>query len=93
MTGGAGSDTFIFEGKFSFGGADGHDVITDFDANGGGANQDYLNVIGEVTDIYRDGKNTVIEVDHDLTLTLLNVKRSDISEADFIGAAQRLNNA
>jgi Ca2+-binding RTX toxin-like protein len=84
LTGGAGSDVFIFEGAMSWGGPDGHDVVTDFDANGGGANQDYLSVSGEVTDIYKDGKNTVIEVDNELTLVLLNVKRSNISEDDFL---------
>jgi len=83
MTGGSGADVFMFQGKMSWSGPDGHDVIKDFDAHGKG--QDQLAINGEVTDLYRDGKNTVIEVDNDLTLTLLHVKPSEITAADFLG--------
>lgn len=85
VTGGAGSDTFMFEGKMSFGGPDGHDVITDFDANGGGDQQDYLLLLdGGITDIRKDGKNTIIEIDEDYSITLLNVKPKEITVDDFV---------
>lgn len=85
LTGGEGADTFLFEGKMTWGGPDGHDVIRDFDAHGGGQNQDQLAINGEITDMYRDGKHTIIEVDNDLTLTLLHIKPSEITNADFLG--------
>lgn len=83
LTGGEGSDLFMFEGKMSGGGPDGHDIIRAFDR--AWRWQDHLSINGEMTDMYRDGKNTVIEVDNDITLTLLHIKPSEITDADFLG--------
>lgn len=77
--GGSGSDTFYFETKSSNYAGDGHDIITDF--------KDGEDLIGNaydfVLDIHKDGKNTVIEFEGGGTFTLLNVKASSITEADF----------
>ena len=42
MTGGSGSDYFWFDDKNTTSPGDGHAIVTDFDANGGGVNQDYI---------------------------------------------------
>lgn len=85
LTGGGGSDSFVF--KFDLVANVGdhkpeHDVITDFDAKGGGAEQDYL-ACWEPTSIKQSGNDTILKFEDGSTLTLLDVKRSDISESDF----------
>lgn len=78
LTGGAGSDTFVFRS------GDGRDVVTDFDATGGMGRQDYIDlIVGTEYEIKRDGRNTVIHLDDGATLTLLDVKASKVTEADF----------
>ena len=78
LTGGHGSDVFVFHKN------DGHDTITDFDADGGSRHQDYIGV-DSMTDftIHKSGQDTVIDFDDGHTVTLLNVQRSHISDADF----------
>jgi Ca2+-binding RTX toxin-like protein len=77
LTGGGGSDLFIFV-------AGGDDVITDFDATGGGDGQDYIGVESiDGLKIRDHGDDVVIHFDNGDSLTLLDVKRSAVSEADF----------
>lgn len=82
MTGGDGSDVFFFHLGDSQ--KKEHDVITDFDANGFLIDgQDYLGC-DMPSDIHKDGRNTVLEFSDGSTLTLLNVKPSEITSEDFI---------
>lgn len=77
LTGGAGSDTFaFFEG-------DGSDVVTDFDAVGGGQKQDYIGVATK-DGLFVTGKgdDTIVEFDG-VRITLLDVKATDVTLADF----------
>ncbi|MDB5554429.1 MAG: hemolysin expression modulating protein [Rhizobium sp.] len=74
MTGGAGSDSFHFSS------GNGNDVITDFDAKGGGGKQDHLSLFdGDDFTIKKSGNNTVLDFGDGETLTLLGVKRADFS--------------
>lgn len=82
MSGGDGSDVFWFDSGADSVYNDGHDIITDFDANGGGSAQDYL-VWDDVVDIRKSGKNTIVEYGDGDTVTLLDVKRSEINADDF----------
>jgi Ca2+-binding RTX toxin-like protein len=80
MTGGSGSDHFFFllddEG--------GKDVVTDFDAKGGGDNQDYIAAqFDDVLSIKQVGDDVVLNFGDGNTLTLLDTDKSNISEADF----------
>ncbi|CAN7419259.1 calcium-binding protein [Rhizobium sp. LjRoot254] len=77
MTGGEGSDVFRFLHN------DGRDVITDFDANGGTGNQDFIKTMLEF-EIRKSGINTVIDFGEGNMVTLLNVKLSDVDISDFI---------
>jgi Ca2+-binding RTX toxin-like protein len=78
LTGGGGSDLFVFHSR------DGNDTITDFDADGGGKQQDYLGVdsMNDLS-IHKSGSDTVIEFDDGHTVTLQDVQRSHVSDADF----------
>lgn len=76
LTGGAASDTFYF-----FKG-DGHDVITDFDADSLDGQQDYLTCAAPVS-IEKSGQNTVLTFEGGDTVTLLGVKPAEITDADF----------
>jgi hypothetical protein len=82
ITGGGGSDVFLFQSGTGTTFNDGRDIITDFDANGGGSDQDYL-FWDDVVDIRKSGKNTVVEYGDGDTVTLLDVKRSQIDVDDF----------
>ena len=77
LTGGKGSDNFYFyEG-------DGHDVITDFDAKGGGKKQDYLGIEPSHTFEQTHTRNgLLLEFESGDTLLLLGVKKLD--EGDFL---------
>jgi hypothetical protein len=78
LTGDNGHDIFLF-GKDR-----GADVITDFDAKALGG-QDHISVIGDdAYEIYASNGNTVIDFGDGDTLTLLGVKRSQITGADFL---------
>lgn len=80
MTGGGGSDHFFFlhENK------GGRDVITDFDAKGGGVNQDYIAAdFDDVLSIKQVGDDVVIDFGFGDRLTLLDTKKGDINAADF----------
>lgn len=77
LVGGAGSDLFIFTDG-------GDDTVADFDANGGGDAQDYIGVDSmNGFRIRDDGDDVVIKFDNGDTLTLLDVKRNEITDADF----------
>lgn len=81
MTGGSGADHFYFLINDEPGGKD---VITDFDAKGGGGNQDYIGAdFEDVVSIKQHGQDVVIDFGGGDTLTLLDVKKAHISEADF----------
>lgn len=78
MTGNNGSDTFVFYGLAKV-------LITDFDAVGGGQDQDYIYFSDQGDSkprIYEDHHNTVLDFGHGHTVTLLNVGRADFSLAD-----------
>lgn len=80
MTGGGGSDHFFFlhEGK------GGKDVITDFDANGAGNDQDYIAAnFDDVLSIKQVGDDVVIDFGFGDTLTLLDTHKKDINVLDF----------
>lgn len=84
MTGGGGSDFFIF--IIEDGG--GKDVVTDFDARGGGEKQDYIGgSIDDVLSIKQVGDDLVLNYGGGNTLTLLGVDKSDLSGADFAEVA------
>lgn len=78
LRGGKGEDWFLF------GHGDGRDVVLDFDANGGEGKQDFIRQFSNDFEIRRDGENTVIDFGGGDTLTLLDVRRSQISSADFM---------
>jgi Ca2+-binding RTX toxin-like protein len=72
LTGGRGSDTFSFYGRT------GHDVITDFDAKGGGHRQDYLTTYtGDHFTYERDGLDLLVNFDDGDVVRLLHVKLRD----------------
>ena len=77
LVGGSGSDLFIFT-------SGGDDTIADFDSTGGGNGQDYIGVESmngfKVRD---DGDDVVIKWDNGDTLTLLVVKNTTNTDADF----------
>ena len=77
LVGGGGSDLFIFT-------SGGDDTIADFDSTGGGNGQDYIGVESmngfKVRD---DGDDVLIRFDNGDTLTLLDVKHTTITDADF----------
>lgn len=80
MTGGAGSDVFFFMQA----GKGGTDVITDFDAKGGGDKQDYIaGSIDDVVSIKQVGDDLVLDYGGGNTLTLLGVDKSDVNGDDF----------
>jgi Ca2+-binding RTX toxin-like protein len=78
LTGGTGSDVFLFSVK------GGHDIVTDFDADGGGKKQDYINLESETHyKILKSGDDTVVDLGHGNTLTLLGVDHTHVTKADF----------
>jgi Ca2+-binding RTX toxin-like protein len=83
LIGGRGADTFDFFQKSGDYKGDGHDVIADFDAVGSHGHHDYLRVI-DYQSITQSGHDTVISFADGETLTLLDVKRSDVTDADFL---------
>ncbi len=78
LIGGGGSDLFVFHKN------DGNDTIKDFDADGGGRHQDYIGV-DSMNDfsIHKSGNDTVVEFDDGHTVTLVDVQRSHVTDADF----------
>lgn len=76
MHGGAGSDQFLFSPD--------SDVVDDFDANGGGEKQDYIVGNFKDIDIAKSSDGVVLTMDDGSTMTLLHVKASEITAADFI---------
>lgn len=88
LVGGTGNDTYtgkLGSDRFAVGYGSGRDVVTDFDARGGGDKQDYL-MLTEAPDFrkHQKGDDTVIDFGHHNTVTLLNVDVHDITKADFI---------
>lgn len=78
LTGGAGSDVFLFSVT------GGHDIVTDFDADGGGKKQDYINLQSATNyKISQAGHDTIIDLGHGDTLRLLGVDHTHITKADF----------
>lgn len=79
LIGGSGNDEFVFDDNF------GKDTIRDFDANGGDGFQDHIYAeFDAVEAITRFGRNTVIDFGDGDTLTLLNIRPSEIDQSDFI---------
>ncbi|MGV3551085.1 hypothetical protein [Rhizobium sp.] len=77
LTGGKGSDHFLFYP------GDGKDVITDFDAVGGGKKQDYLGIEPSHTFEQRDTKaGLLLEFDDGGSLLLLGVHK--LNKMDFL---------
>jgi Ca2+-binding RTX toxin-like protein len=84
LTGGGGSDLFTFAT------GDGNDVIKDFDAKGGGQDQDYVGVGSDVIEwlqIFQYGQDTVISFSDDQTVVLIDVKASTVGAEDFVVTA------
>jgi Ca2+-binding RTX toxin-like protein len=78
LAGGKGSDVFLFSVE------GGHDVVTDFDADGGGKKQDYINLESDTHyKILKSGHDTVIDLGGGDTLTLLGVDHKHVTGADF----------
>lgn len=79
LIGGAGSDTF----QFSVG--MGRDTIKDFDADGGGALQDYINsAFANVDTITQVGGDTVVDFGNGDVFVLKNVDADLVTAADFV---------
>jgi hypothetical protein len=79
LYGGKDSDVFVFEADW------GKDRIMDFDPSGGPGQQDFIDADpADIVDKDRDGKNTVLDFGNGDTLTLMNVKPSEITDADFL---------
>lgn len=79
LYGGTGSDIFVFNK------GDGHDTIRDFDADGGGLNQDYIDAnFADVLKI-KQVDHSVVEIDFKGgdVLTLEHATKSHITQADF----------
>ncbi|UVC12416.1 hypothetical protein IHQ71_30920 (plasmid) [Rhizobium sp. TH2] len=79
LTGGEGSDTFVFNVE-----GIGRDRILDFDADGGGSDQDYIKGTFADATVTQDGANTVLDFGDGDVLTLLNINTAQISGADFV---------
>lgn len=79
LYGGTGSDVFVFDK------GDGHDTIRDFDADGGGLKQDYIDAnFDDVTKIKQVDKHTVeIDFKGGDEITLLHATASHITSDDF----------
>jgi Ca2+-binding RTX toxin-like protein len=80
LTGGGDSDFFVFSKR------DGKDVITDFDARGGGLEQDYIfttEAMIEGAEFRKSGKNTLIDFAGKDEILLLNVKPNQVDESDL----------
>jgi len=77
LTGGKGSDYFWFRK------GDGKDIVTDFDAVGGGTKQDYISADRDKVEIIKSGHDVIIDFGGGHTLTLLDVNKSDVTAADF----------
>ncbi|RYG67563.1 calcium-binding protein [bacterium] len=81
LFGGEGADYFSF---YAIGTkSEGDDRIYDFDAVGGGNEQDYISCEAEPISIHKNGKNVIIDFEDGASITLIDVKRSDISLQDF----------
>ena len=79
LVGGAGSDTFVFNTGM------GRDTIKDFDADGGGALQDYIDAnFADVDTITQVGKNTVVDFGNGDAFILKNVDADLVTMADFV---------
>ena len=79
LIGGDNSDLFYFAAGY------GQDTVIDFDAKGGGDKQDYvyLDPGTEYTERAANrGRDTILDFGDGQTLTLLDVRKSDFSEAD-----------
>lgn len=76
MQGGAGSDQFLFSPD--------SDVVDDFDANGGGSKQDYIVGNFKDIDVAKSDDGVVLTMADGSTMTLLHVKASEITSADFV---------
>jgi hypothetical protein len=79
LTGGEGSDIFVFNSSGL-----GNDTITDFDADGGAGNQDFIRGTFGDAAITQNGANTLLDFGDGDTLTLLNVNSAQITVADFV---------
>lgn len=81
LTGDSGADRFVFTGAF------GRDVVTDFDRHGDviqfdrNALADFQAVISQARQV---GDDVVITVDTDQTVTLLDVRLSQLNSGDFL---------
>lgn len=81
LTGNSGSDLFVFAT------GDGFDEIKDFDAKGGGDEQDYIGIGSDVLDqliIIQAGDDTVIRFFSGQSVTLVDVDADKIGEEDFV---------
>lgn len=81
LTGNGGSDIFVFAT------GEGFDRIKDFDAKGGGSDQDYIGIGSDIFDtllIVQVGDDTVIRFLGSQSITLLDVDASKVGEADFV---------
>ena len=80
LTGGYGFDAFIFRSYE----ANGDDVITDFDAVGGSGSQDYIHVETLDFEMHKSGKDVVIDFANGDSITLLDVRFSQLAQEDFV---------
>lgn len=79
LYGGNGKDVFVFEPGH------GMDRIMDFDAHGGPGRQDLLDIDPALlVDIYRDGKDAVLDFGNGDLLIVAGVRPADITDTDFL---------
>jgi Ca2+-binding RTX toxin-like protein len=87
MDGGPGNDTYtgkLGSDTFFCGHGYGKDVVTDFDAVGGGLQQDYLfDVSAHVYTIRQRGSDTIVDFGDGHKVTLLDVAATDVSRDDI----------
>lgn len=87
LGGGKGSDVFFFERGY------GMDVITDFDAQGGGHRQDYITSNGVAFDdieLRKAGDDVLMDFGNGDVLRILDARLKDITEADFLTPVELL---
>lgn len=79
VTGGKGSDRFMFNVNSEL------DIVTDFDASGGGDQQDYIATERKDYRIMQKGDDTIVNFGDGNRIKLLGVDAAQVDGADFVG--------
>lgn len=79
VTGGKGSDRFMFNVNSEL------DIVTDFDASGGGDKQDYIATDLKDRVITQKGDDTIVDFGDGNRIKLLGVDAAQVDSSDFVG--------